>query len=161
MRAYSPTTSRLAVLLGATPTTVQTPEIPQAFSTGIIDAMVTSPSTGVSSQAWDFVSNYTDTQAWIPKNMVIVNTKAFKRLDEKTQKAVLDAAAAAEQRGWEMAMAETEAKTKILAEKGMKVAKPSAELIKELQAIGKTMGDEWVNEAGETGAEILKALNQK
>ncbi len=161
MRAYSPTTSRLAVLLGATPTTVQTPEIPQAFSTGIIDAMVTSPSTGVSSQAWDFVSNYTDTQAWIPKNMVIVNTKAFKRLDEKTQKAVLDAAATAEQRGWEMAMAETEAKTKILAEKGMKVAKPSAELIKELQAIGKTMGDEWVNEAGETGAEILKALNQK
>ncbi len=161
MRAYSPTTSRLAVLLGATPTTVQTPEIPQAFSTGIIDAMVTSPSTGVSSQAWDFVSNYTDTQAWIPKNMVIVNAKAFKRLDEKTQKAVLDAAAAAEKRGWEMAMAETEAKTKILAEKGMKVAKPSAELIKELQAIGKTMGDEWVNEAGETGAEILKALNQK
>ena len=161
MRAYSPTTSRLAVLLGATPTTVQTPEIPQAFSTGIIDAMVTSPSTGVSSQAWDFVSNYTDTQAWIPKNMVIVNAKAFKRLDEKTQKAVLDAAATAEKRGWEMAMAETEAKTKILAEKGMKVAKPSAELIKELQAIGKTMGDEWVNEAGETGAEILKALNQK
>lgn len=38
MRAYSPTTSRLAVLLGGSPTTVQTPEIPQAFSTGIIDA---------------------------------------------------------------------------------------------------------------------------
>ncbi|MEE9446812.1 MAG: TRAP transporter substrate-binding protein, partial [Arenicellales bacterium] len=53
LRAYSPATSRLAVLLEATPTTVQTPEIPQAFSTGIIDAMVTSPSTGVSSQSWD------------------------------------------------------------------------------------------------------------
>ena len=39
MRAYSPTTSRLAILLKATPTTVQTPEIPQAFSTGIIDAI--------------------------------------------------------------------------------------------------------------------------
>ncbi|MCK5665481.1 MAG: TRAP transporter substrate-binding protein, partial [Thiotrichaceae bacterium] len=63
MRAYSPTTSRLSVLLGATPTTVQTPEIPQAFSTGIIDAMVTSPSTGVSSQSWDYISDYTDTQA--------------------------------------------------------------------------------------------------
>lgn len=158
MRAYSPTTSRLAVLLEATPTTVQTPEIPQAFSTGIINAMVTSPSTGVSSQAWDFVSNYTDTQAWIPKNMVIVNGKSFKRLDEKSQKAVMDAATAAETRGWEMAMAETEAKTKMLAEKGMKVAKPSAELVTGLTAIGKTMGQEWAKDAGDTGAEILKAL---
>ena len=158
MRAYSPTTSRLAVLLEATPTTVQTPEIPQAFSTGIIDAMVTSPSTGVSSQAWDFVSNYTDTQAWIPKNMVIVNGKSFKRLDEKSQKAVMDAATAAETRGWEMAMAETEAETKILAKKGIKVAKPSAELVTGLVAIGKTMGEEWAKDAGDTGAEILKAL---
>jgi len=158
MRAYSPTTSRLAVLLEATPTTVQTPEIPQAFSTGIIDAMVTSPSTGVSSQSWDYISDYTDTQAWIPKNMVIVNAKSFKRLDEKTQKAVLDAATAAETRGWEMAMAETEAKTKVLAEKGIKVAKPSDELKKGLQAIGKTMGDEWAKEAGDAGAAILKAL---
>ena len=158
MRAYSPTTSRLAVLLEATPTTVQTPEIPQAFSTGIIDAMVTSPSTGVSSQAWDFVSNYTDTQAWIPKNMVIVNGKSFKRLDEKLQKAVMDAAAAAETRGWEMAIAETEAKTKALAEKGIKVAKPSADLVTGLIAIGKTMGEEWAKDAGDTGTEILKTL---
>ena len=157
MRAYSPTTSRLAVLLEATPTTVQTPEIPQAFSTGIINAMVTSPSTGVSSQAWDFVSDYTDTQAWIPKNMVIVNAKAFKRLDDAQQKAVMDAAAAAEARGWEMAMAETEAKTATLAEKGMTVAQPSDQLKSDLQAIGKTMGDEWASEAGEVGQEILSA----
>ncbi len=158
IRAYSPTTSRLAVLLEATPTTVQTPEIPQAFSTGIIDAMVTSPSTGVSSQSWDYISDYTDTQAWIPKNMVIVNARSFKRLDEKLQKVVMDAAAAAETRGWEMAMAETEAKTAMLAEKGINVAKPSAELKQGLQAIGMTMGDEWAKEAGDAGAEILKSL---
>ncbi len=157
MRAYSPTTSRLAVLLEATPTTVQTPEIPQAFSTGIINAMVTSPSTGVSSQAWDYVSDYTDTQAWIPKNMVIVNARAFKRLNDAQQKAVMDAAAAAEVRGWEMAMAETEAKTAMLAEKGMNVADPSAQLKSDLQAIGKTMGDEWASEAGDVAKEILSA----
>ena len=158
MRAYSPTTSRLAVLLDATPTTVQTPEIPQAFSTGIIDAMVTSPSTGVSSQSWDYISNYTDTQAWIPKNMVIINEKAFKRLDAKTQKAVMTAAAAAETRGWDMAKAETKAKTNTLAEKGIKVANPSDELKAGLKVIGSTMGAEWAKEAGETGAEIIKAL---
>jgi len=157
MRAYSPTTSRLAVLLKATPTTVQTPEIPQAFSTGIIDAMVTSPSTGVSSQSWDYVSNYTDTQAWIPKNMVIVNNRAFKRLDKGLQAAVMQAAAAAEARGWEMAQAETAAKTAELAKNGITVAEPTAQLKADLQAIGKTMGEEWAAEAGDVGQQILKA----
>ncbi len=157
MRAYSPTTSRLAVLLKATPTTVQTPEIPQAFSTGIIDAMVTSPSTGVSSQSWDYVTDYTDTQAWIPKNMVIVNMRAFKRLDAEIQQAVMKTAASAETRGWEMAQAETASKTATLAENGIKVANPSRQLKTDLMAIGKTMGDEWAKEAGALGKEILSA----
>jgi TRAP-type C4-dicarboxylate transport system substrate-binding protein len=158
MRSYSPTLSRLSVLLGAAPTTVQTPEIPQAFSTGIIDAMITSPSTGVSSQSWDYITHYTDIQAWIPKNMVIVNAKAFKRLDAKTQKIVELAAQAAEARGWDMAMAETDAKTAVLSEKGIKVSSPTLSLKKGLQAIGKTMGDEWAKTAGDDGAAILKAL---
>jgi len=157
MRAYSPTTSRLAVLLKATPTTVQTPEIPQAFSTGIINAMVTSPSTGVSSQSWDYVSNYTDTQAWIPKNMVIVNSRAFQRLDENQKTAVMEAAAAAETRGWEMAQAETADKTATLAENGIAVAKPSEQLKADLKAIGEIMGEEWAIEAGEAGRKILSA----
>lgn len=158
LRAYSPATSRLAVLLGAAPTTVQTPEIPQAFSTGLVDAMVTSPSTGVSSQAWDFVGHYTDTQAWIPKNMVIVNARAFKRLSKASQKAVMDAAAQAETRGWEMAMAETIAKTKTLSEKGMQVAQPSAQLKSDLQQVGKTMSEEWAKEAGSAGQQILNGM---
>jgi len=155
MRAYSPTTSRLAVLLKATPTTVQTPEIPQAFSTGIINAMVTSPSTGVSSQSWDYVTDYTDTQAWIPKNMVIVNARAFKRLGSGVQDAVIKAAKAAEVRGWEMAQAETTVKTATLAENGIKVSEPTARLKSDLQAIGKIMGDEWAQEAGDVGKRIL------
>jgi TRAP-type C4-dicarboxylate transport system substrate-binding protein len=158
MRAYSPTTSRLAVLLKAAPTTVQTPEIPQAFSTGIIDAMVTSPSTGVSSQAWDFVGHYTDTQAWIPKNMVIVNARAFKRLSADAQQAVMAAAAKAEKRGWEMAVTETAAKTATLKEKGMQVTTPADQFKAELKQIGHIMGDEWAKEAGATGTEILKAM---
>jgi len=157
MRAYSPTTSRLAILLKATPTTVQTPEIPQAFSTGIIDAMVTSPSTGVSSQSWDYVTDYTDTQAWIPKNMVIVNGRSFKRLSPELQKVVMEAAATAETRGWEMAESETASKTATLAEHGIKVAKPSEQLKADLRAIGKTMGDEWAQEAGAAGKEIMSA----
>src|SRR5699024_11191627 len=49
IRAYSGSTNRLASLMVTTPSTVQTPEVPQAFSTGVIDSMLTSPATGVDS----------------------------------------------------------------------------------------------------------------
>ncbi|MBB1274866.1 TRAP transporter substrate-binding protein [Psychromonas sp. SR45-3] len=155
LRAYSSTLSRLAVLLEASPTTVQTVEIPQAFSTGIIDMMITSPTTGVSSQSWDYVDNYTDVQAWIPKNMVIVNKRSFKRLDKSMQSALLTAAAAAEKRGWELAINETEIKNKELMEHGVKVVDPNPELIKALTAVGDQMSQEWAEEAGAEGKALL------
>jgi len=66
-----------------------------------VDAMITSPSTGVSTKAWDFLSYFTHTQAWIPKNVVVVNKAAFNELDVATRNAILIAAKAAEKRGWE------------------------------------------------------------
>ncbi|WP_108124366.1 TRAP transporter substrate-binding protein [Saccharospirillum mangrovi] len=148
MRAYSASTSRMAELLGATPTTVQTPEIPQAFSTGIIEAMATSPTTGVSSQAWDYTDYYLDARAWIPKNMVFVNARAFDRLSAQMQQAVLEAAAAAEARGWEMAVAETDSKTAELADNGMTVYTPDADLAAFLADVGATMTNEWFEQMG-------------
>ncbi|QUX94129.1 C4-dicarboxylate ABC transporter substrate-binding protein [Marinomonas sp. CT5] len=155
MRAYSPSTSRLADLMGTTPTTIQVPDIPQAFSTGIIQAMITSPSTGVDSQAWDYVNYYTDVKAWIPKNIVVVNKRSFRRLDKATQQVILDAAKNAEAAGWTK-VAERAAKDKAtLAANGMTVTDPSPELLKELQAIGKTMTEEWKAEAPKEVGEIL------
>ncbi|MGB5445602.1 MAG: TRAP transporter substrate-binding protein [Psychromonas sp.] len=156
LRAYSSTLSRLAVLLEASPTTVETVEIPQAFSTGIIDMMFTSPTTGVSSQSWDYISNYTDVQAWIPKNMVIVNKRAFKRLDKASQAALLKAAETAEQRGWEMAISETTSKTALLAENGINVAQPTEKLMTALKLVGDKMASEWAEEAGNEGLEIIQ-----
>ena len=70
-RTYNATTARMAELLGASPTTIEAVEIPQAFSTGIVDAMVTSGATGARTKAWDFTTEFYDLQAWLPKNMVL------------------------------------------------------------------------------------------
>lgn len=156
MRAYSPMTTELAVQFDAEPTTVQTPEIPQAFSTGMISAMVTSPSTGVSSQAWDFVDHYTDVQAWIPKNMIFVNERAFQRLSDAHQKAVLEMAAAAETRGWDMAINETQTATERLSEEGIAVNEPTAELRSSLELIGQEMAAQWASKAGSAGQDLLQ-----
>lgn len=143
MRAYSPTQSRLADLMGTVPTTIQTPDIPQAFSTGIIQAMITSPSTGVESQAWDYVNHFTDVKAWIPKNIVVVNKRAFRRLDKSTQDAILAAAERVEKEGWEKVAERGESDKAKLAEAGMQVAEPSEKLMSELKEIGQTIIQEW------------------
>lgn len=153
MRAYSPSTSRLADLMGTTPITIQTPDIPQAFSTGIIQAMVTSPSTGVSSQAWDYVNHYNDVHAWIPKNITVMNKRVFRRLDKATQNVILNAAANAESNAWKKVVARAAKDTQTLLDNGIKVTKPSPKLLKELKAIGSTMAKEWKKESpNEVGA---------
>jgi TRAP-type C4-dicarboxylate transport system substrate-binding protein len=160
-RAYNAATETLAKLAGAVPTQVEVPDIPQAFSTGRVDAMITSPSTGANSKAWDFVKNYYDVQGWLPKNVVIMNKRAFRALDKNLQRAVLDAAKAAEPRGWAMSKTETKEKTEALSKNGMTVHKPSAQLMKDLRKIGKDMTAAWVKKAGAEGQAVLKAYQGK
>jgi len=156
-RTYNPTLELFANKIGAAPTQVEGPDIPQACATGRVEAMITSPSTGANSKAWDYVTYYTDIQAWVPKNIVVVNKKAFRKLDPAVQEAVLTAAKAAETRGWEMSMKETSEKTAILKDNGITVVTPSAELMKGLKAIGSEMLVDWKKKAGAEGEMILKA----
>jgi TRAP-type C4-dicarboxylate transport system substrate-binding protein len=158
-RAYNTATEKLAKLAGAVPTQIEVPDIPQGFTTGRVDAMITSPSTGANSKAWDFVKNYYDTQAWLPKNIVVVNKKAFRALDKKSQQAVIAAAKAAETRGWAMSMKETADKTAVLKENGMTVHTPSPALMTGLKGIGKEMTSEWTKKAGADGQAILKSYS--
>jgi len=160
-RTYSPTTSRFAELVGAIPTTIQVPDIPQAFRTGLVDAMITSGATGVDSQAWDYLQYYYDTQAFLPQNMVIVNKAAFGKLDAATKKAVMEAAKAAEPRGWKTSESENAGYVKTMAEHGIKIMQPSKTLSADFQKIGHQMADEWSKKAGTEGAAILKAYGGK
>jgi TRAP-type C4-dicarboxylate transport system substrate-binding protein len=159
-RANNPAGTRLAELAGMVPTQIEVPDIPQAFATGRVDAMITSPSTGAESKSWDYLSHYYHTQAWVPKNVIVVNKRAFQRLDKDTQKAVQDAAKKAEERGWTMSMAETDAKLKILRDNKMSVNDPNAALKTGLQAIGEKMTAEWLKRAGAEGEAIVKTYRK-
>lgn len=154
-RAFNPVTGRLAELMGAVPVTVQQSEVPQAFSTGVIQAMITSPATGVDTQAWDFVKYYYDVRAMAPWNLTVVNERVFSQLDKKSQDAILSAARTAEERGWKMQAEETGKLIDTLKSKGMQVRQPSPELMAELKKIGDQLIAEWSKSAGEDGPKIL------
>ena len=157
MRAYSPSTSRLADLMGTTPVNIPFSDVAQAFTTNAIDAMVTSPSTGVNSQSWDYISHFTTINAWIPKNMLFVHKKIFDRLDADTKNVILTAAANAEKKGWALGRKLAVEHTAALKQNGMVVSAPSAQLDAELRKIGATMVDEWLTEAGDEGRKIVDA----
>ncbi len=156
-RAYNAALEEFATLAGAAPVQIEASNIPQAFATGQVEAMITSPSTGVNSTAWDFVTHYTPINAWVPKNIVVVNQRVFDRLDAEIQTAVLTAAKAAETRGWDMSAAEAESMTAALAENGITVYEPSSKLIEGLQSIGEAMLESWDASASDGARAVLTA----
>jgi len=159
-RAYSPATSRIAELVGAQPVTVQAAEFAQALATGVVESTMTSGATGVDSKLYEHLKYYYDTQAWLPKNAVIVNKAAFNALDKATQDAVLKAAADAEARGWAASRkVNTETLDKLKAN-GMQVLPPSPQLKADLQKIGQTMLGEWLDKAGPEGRALVDAYNK-
>jgi TRAP-type C4-dicarboxylate transport system substrate-binding protein len=160
MRTYNPYTSRIAELAGAQPVTIQAAELAQAFATGAVNANITSGATGYDTKAWEVVKNYYDTQAWLPKNIVFVNKKAFDALDKSTQAAVLKAAREAETRGWKTSQEKTKWYTDELAKNGMNVAAPSAQLKADFKKVGDTMTQEWLKSAGADGKAIVDAYRK-
>jgi TRAP-type C4-dicarboxylate transport system substrate-binding protein len=159
-RTYNAMIGRIAALAGAIPTQIEVPDLPTAFATGRVDVMITSASTGVDTKSQDYLSHYIDTQAWLPRNIVFVNKAAFDKLSPAEQKAVKDAAAAAEERGWKLSLEEMTVKTKALKDAGIKVLPPSPELKAGLAKIGDTIAAEWEKSAGADGAAMLAAFRK-
>ncbi len=159
-RTYSPMTARLAELLGASPTVIQVPEIPQMFATGAVQAMITSSATGTSTKAWEFVKNYYDTAAFHPKNVIVVNQRAFARLPAAQQKALVDAANGAEPRGWAMSKVREKEANDLLIKNGMNFIQPDAAMKAAYMKVGDQMLEEWKKTAGADGEAIIKAYRK-
>jgi TRAP-type C4-dicarboxylate transport system substrate-binding protein len=157
-RTYSPQTARMAELLGASPTVVQVPDVPQMFATGGLSAMITSSATGTSTKAWEFVKNYYNTAAFHPKNVVAVNVRAYERLAVGQQKALTSAAAAAETRGWEMGKAREKEGNEALAKNGITIREPDAGMKAAFAKVGAQMAAEWQKSAGAEGEALMKAF---
>jgi TRAP-type C4-dicarboxylate transport system substrate-binding protein len=154
-RAYSPATSKIAELVGAQPVTVQAAEVSQALATGVIDSYMSSGATGYDSKTYEHLKRFYDTQAWLPKNAVIVNKAAFDALDKPAQAAVLKAAADAETRGWKISAEKTNWYTDQLKQKGMTIEKPSEQLTADMRKVGNVMLAEWLRKAGADGKKII------
>jgi len=160
-RAYSPATAKIAELINAQPVTIQAAELSQALATGVVNSYISSGSTGYDTKTYESIKYFYDTQAWLPKNAVIVNEKLFDALDKASQEAVLKAAQEAENRGWAVSQEKNNWYLNALSEKGMKIMKPSAQLMTDLKQVGQTMLANWEKNAGADGSALIASFNKK
>jgi TRAP-type C4-dicarboxylate transport system substrate-binding protein len=159
-RAYNPQTSRIAELVGAQPVTIQAAELSQAMATGVVESYMSSGSTGFDTKTYEHIKYWYDTQAWLPKNLVIVNKAALDALDAPTRAAVLKAAADAEVRGLAASKrANTESLDKLKAN-GMSILAPSAQLKADMKKVGEVMLTEWLDKAGTEGKALVDAYHK-
>lgn len=159
-RAYNRGTSRIAELTGAQPITIQAAELSQALATGKADSFISSGATGVDAKVWEQLTHFYDTQAWLPKDLVMVNKAAFDKVDEATRKIVLEEAAKAEAAGWAESERLAKGFLETLAKNGMKVGPPSAKLAAEYKELGKKLTEEWLAKAGADGKALVEAYRK-
>jgi TRAP-type C4-dicarboxylate transport system substrate-binding protein len=159
-RAYSPATARIAELVGAQPVTVQAAELSQAMATGVVESYMSSGATGYDTKTYEHIKYFVDTQAWLPKNAVIVNKAAFDALDKPTQAAVLKAGADAEARGWTVSKAKNTEYLELLKKNGMTISPPTPQLKADMKKVGDTMLKEWLEKAGPEGQALVDAFRK-
>ena len=160
-RAYNPATGRIAELVGAQAVTVQAAELSQAMATGLVESYMSSGATGYDTKTYEHIKYWYDTQAWLPKNAVIVNKAAFDALDKPTQAVLLKAGAEAETRGWALSKSKNSEYIDLLKKNGMTIVTPPPQLKADMKKVGDIMLKEWLEKAGPEGQAVVDAFNKR
>ena len=156
-RTFNVMTNRFATLIGASPTLVQQAELPQAFATGVVNAMATSAQTGVDTQAWDYSRVFTPVGFTFTRNAIFVQKRSLDALPAAAQAAIRSAAATAETRGWRASEEATASTQATLQQRGMTIAEPTAELMAGMRRVSAQMTEEWLSRTGEDGQKLITA----
>ena len=153
--AYSPATERMARLVGAKAVAMPAEHVAQAVTLGRVDAALVSAD-GFNADAFESMAVFVDLQAWLPRHAVLMSLQAFEQLDMPLRKAVIKAAMAAEQRGWQASEARHRRFLGGLKEMGMDVAEPPGPLRTGLlKTVGEPLLHEWLQRTGPEGQLLI------
>ena len=158
-RSYNSATARMAELSGMLPVQIEAAELTQALATGVAESFISSGSTGYDRKVWDYLTHFYDVNAWLPRNYVFVNKRAWDALDSATQNIVKGVAMLAEQAGTTKSEQLSDWYKTQLAANGMSVQAAQGQLLTDLQGIGEVMTGEWLEQAGATGKTIVDSFN--
>ncbi|WP_146348003.1 TRAP transporter substrate-binding protein [Falsiphaeobacter marinintestinus] len=156
-RSYNNATSRLAELTGMLPVTIEAAEISQAFATGVAESMISSGATGYDRKVWESLTHFYEVDAWMPRNSIMVNKDTWNATSDANKAVVQACADIAEYAGFWRAVQYTDFTLNGLRAGGMTVEPAGETLVNELNEVGATMVEEWLEAAGPEGAAIIES----
>ncbi|MBC2857427.1 TRAP transporter substrate-binding protein [Stappia sp. 28M-7] len=157
LRIYSQQTQVMGEKLGTQAIILPFAEVPQAFATGMIEALWTSAQSGTDVQVWDYLDVFTYTGTMHNKNAVIVNERALRALPDDIRKIVLEEGEAATARGWELAKAASEERENVLKEHGITINQAPQDVLDRIDEIGKEMVANWMTRASDAEKAVYEA----
>lgn len=162
MRTYDQNGATVVEKVGGTPMPMPFSEVYSSLSTGVIDSVLTSSTTGVDGSFWEVLKYHVPTNVTAGYSIVTINLDEFNKLDEQAKEALVQAGQEMNEKALDIVTAENEEMLNILEENGMEITEPSQEFMNELSKIGDEITDKWLeNEAPPEAIEIMEEYREK
>jgi TRAP-type transport system periplasmic protein len=155
-RTYDKNSADFVNGAGGNAVTLPWGEVYSALSTGMVDSVITSSSSGKDGKFWEVLSNYTKINYAYPLQAVTINLDYWNSLDKAQQEAMLKAADEIEKTQWAAVRIEDKDALDTMTQNGMKISEASAELKKELDGIANKMLEEYLADADDQTKNIFK-----
>lgn len=146
--------------LGAVPLQMPWAEVIPALSTGVIDAVSTSATSGVDGKFWEFMTHVNELHWQMNSFMVTVNLDAWRSISPEHQEIVEEIAEEMEPDIWMASFNDDAESIAALKENGMIITQPSAELRQQLNEIGESMWQAAIDEIGPRAEEVISRYRQ-
>jgi TRAP-type transport system periplasmic protein len=160
IRSYDQNSAEFLQRAGASPLPLPWGEVHTALSTGLIDAVLTSATSGLEGRFWEVLSDFTMIDYSCPLNILTINLDSWNSLSSEQQEAMLRAAAETEEAQWRASRHNVLDSLLLLEENGMAIHKMTPRLAAELEEIAAAMRRDMTASAGEDLKAVLHSFGR-
>ena len=162
IRTYDKKGTQVLQKAGANAVVMSWGDVYPALATGTIDSVLTSTTSAVAGKFWEVLSDTTMVNFAIPLNMITINLDTFNSLSSQQQDILVQVGDEMEKKWWREAEATMAEEIETLRDNGMAVHEEiSDELAHNLRESGQFIINDWVEDVGEDGQDILDAFNKQ
>jgi TRAP-type C4-dicarboxylate transport system substrate-binding protein len=155
-RVYSSMSARIAELSNMVSVQIESAELNQALSIGVVQAIMASFSTGYDRKVWESLEYFYDLKAWQPRSYVFANKNKFNQLSDSQKKCFTDSATLIEKKATLRSIELTKWYRTEIEKEGIKIMEAPSKLADSFRSIGQQVVDEWLVLTGDEGKLILQ-----
>jgi len=160
-RPYSKVTAIFGKNLGLKPVIIPLTKLNRALRRKHINVLFGSALAAQKLPLAKYFPYWYDLQAWLPKEMAVVSLQHWQKLTAVEQKALTAAAQTVEVRGWAKSKQLGEQGKQALLAAGVKIETLSPEVLRSIEVVGLSIVQQWLEEIGDKGRNLLERYIKK